>query len=90
MKTLDPYWSLWGRLKSHYQQTQHILNSDEYDEGGGMCYKIAQAELEELNEKIFVLPVSRIKVTYDGSTINGHKVTCDIHAVNYLKKIDNK
>jgi hypothetical protein len=99
-KSVDPYWSLWGRLKSQHRRLKAIETSDDMEAGGGLRYKCAVADYEDVEAEEYHLPVSGVSVSYDGECVvlfapdpswasNIVKsVKSDSHAVNFLRKMD--
>ena len=100
LKPVDPYWSLWGCLKSQDRRWRVIEESDDMEAGGGWRYKCAVAAQEEVEAERHDLPVTGLSVSYDGEHIVvnppnsswktniAKKVKDDRHAVNCLRKLD--
>ena len=99
-KPVDPYWSLWGRLKSQNRRSKAIEESDDMEAGGGWRYKCAVAAQDEVDAEEYHLPVTGLSVSYNGEDIvvsapNSSwtsnivkKIKDDRHAVNFLRKLD--
>ncbi len=99
-RSVDPYWSLWGRLKSQHRRLKAIETSDDMEAGGGWWYKCAVAEHEEVEAEEYHLPATGVLVNYDGECIilyapnpswSGNivkSINGDSHAVNFLRKVD--
>ena len=77
LKPVDPYWSLWGCLKSQDRRWRVIEESDDMKAGGGWRYKCAVAAHIVVNP-----PNSSWKTNI------AKKVKDDRHAVNCLRKLD--
>lgn len=88
----DPYWSLWRKIKDQFQSVAVIADSDDYECGGGVRFKIAEMAIEEIEETTCRLPRRGIEVSYDGQCLRiGDRkkhVKDDRHAVNSLRKLD--
>jgi hypothetical protein len=94
---VDPYWSLWGRLKSLSREEARLARQIEAAlEDDGFSAECALENIEyrqeELDRRTPLLPVRRVEVHYDGAALwigqRKKRVNGDAHAVNALRKLD--
>lgn len=95
---IDPYWSLWGRIKSDERRLQRAndmhRDADEIDGYIGDCLHEKANEIEQLVDEGQCLPIRRLTVSVDLATniisVGGidKKYRSDSHAVNFLRKLD--
>ncbi len=88
-KPVDPYWSLWGKLKSRVRKDHEA--GEMPDVGGGVVGEAGITYYE--NRAPLKLPKRGIAVDYDGKSLlilgREKPVNGDHHAVNALRKLDN-
>jgi len=88
-KPTDPYWSLWGRLKSEERQITDIRELDNY-----IVEKFGSQLSEEIEDQYSSnrLPQTKFRCRLVGDTILVGSVwklvRGDVHAVNFLRKFD--
>ena len=88
----DPYWSLWGKLKSRLRRDQLVQDEAEtlMEPGVNLLDEIAGELLDEhrVRRDALVLPTRKVPVEYDGTHLiigsQRKRINSDAHAVNSL------
>jgi hypothetical protein len=100
-KAPDPYWSLWGRLKSRHGKDEAVREEvNDLPDVGSRFYDEMAAEIQEDHEhdrRVPRLPRRKVELDYDGRNLRillpgleevAKPVHSDTHAVNTLRKLD--
>src|SRR4051794_14747633 len=100
----DPYWSLWGRLKScdrrnNEYERRHNELSERWQEADGLEESCLREELERFERRVFrsYFPIRKLEFSYfenelhwtaPDGTNRCKAIKNDVHAVNTLRKLD--